>query len=99
MPLKPSYWFCCWGHRQLHYAQHDYRGSQRRTDQSYDRGYTDAWRQATPPAELTIPTSIWRGMIFLCHPDKYASEPGLHTLAGEITKWLLDHRPAAPEKE
>jgi hypothetical protein len=48
LPPKPSHYFCCWDHHELHYAQHDYRGYKRSSDEHYDRGYNDAWRQAKP---------------------------------------------------
>jgi hypothetical protein len=31
-------------------------------------------------------------MLF-CHPDKWQGNPGLVTLATEVTRWLLEHRP------
>jgi hypothetical protein len=32
-------------------------------------------------------------MLLLCHPDKYAQQPGLQPLANEVTRWLIEHRP------
>jgi hypothetical protein len=86
-PAKHFYYYCSWDCRVADVGA-DY---QRHRDQSYDRGYHDAWQAKTPGSE--IPHGIWRGMILLCHPDKYEQEPGLKTLAGEITRWLLEHRP------
>jgi hypothetical protein len=97
MPPKPSHWFCCWDHHELHYAQNDYRGYRRSSDERYDRGFWDGTR-ARPSATIEIPKGIWKGMLLLCHPDKYAQEPGLQTLAGEVTRWLIDHRPSEAER-
>jgi hypothetical protein len=92
LPPKPNYYFCCYEHCQRHYAEHDYRGYQRSGDQHYDRGFWDGAR-AQPPGQSSIPSGIWKGMLLFCHPDKHEQEPGLKTLADEITRWLLDHRP------
>jgi hypothetical protein len=97
MPPKPSHWFCCWDHHELHYAQNDYRGYRPSSDERYDRGFWDGTR-ARPSATIEIPKGIWKGMLLLCHPDKYAQEPGLQTLAGEVTRWLIDHRPSEAER-
>jgi hypothetical protein len=32
-------------------------------------------------------------MMLFCHPDKWQGEPGLVTLATEVTRWLIEHRP------
>jgi hypothetical protein len=92
-PPKPNYWWCSWECRQEHRATNDYRGYQRSRDQSYDRGYNDASR-----ARVTIPKPIWKGLILFTHPDKYASEPSLQTLASECTIWLLANRPVEVTK-
>jgi len=50
-------------------------------------------RRVASAAVLQIPRGIWKGMLLLCHPDKYEHEPGLRAVAGEVTRWLLEHRP------
>jgi hypothetical protein len=67
----------------------------RSSDQSYDRGYWAGTRAR--PERPDMPPAVWKGLILLCHPDKYAQEPGLQTLAGEVTRWLLEHRPCQKE--
>jgi hypothetical protein len=77
--------------------EHDYRGYQRSGDQRYDRGFWDGTR-AQPPGQAHIPAGIWKGLLLFCHPDKHQQEPGLKTLAEEVTRWLLDHRPTEHER-
>jgi hypothetical protein len=95
-PEKDFYYYCSWDCRVAdvgpNYAR-DYRGSQRNGDQRYDRGYWDGTRARPSASAPEIPQGIWRGMVLFCHPDKWESEPGLMTLATEVTRWLLDHRP------
>jgi hypothetical protein len=93
-PEKDFYYYCCWDCRVADVGadyQHDYRGYQRSGDQRYDRGFWDGTRAG--PSEPEIPQGIWRGMLLFCHPDKWQGEPGLVALAGEITRWLIEHRP------
>lgn len=92
-PRKLNYYFCSWECHQAHYADvgHDYRSYQRERNQSYDRGFWDGAR-ARPP-EPEIPQCIWKGLVLFCHPDRWQAEPGLATLAHEVTLWLLEHRP------
>jgi hypothetical protein len=98
-PLKPNYFYCRWACRLAHVGEHSERQSYDRQgrDRSYDQGFWDGNR-ARPSTTLEIPKGIWKGMLLLCHPDKYAQEPGLQTLAGEITRWLIDHRPSEAER-
>jgi hypothetical protein len=96
-PPKPNYYFCSWNCRQAHVAEHDYRGHRRSSDSSYDRGYTDAWRSQRS-AGLYIPPGIWKGLLLFSHPDKWQSEPGLLTLANEVTRWLIEHRPSHADR-
>jgi hypothetical protein len=70
-PPKPNDYFCSWDCHQAHFDDNDYQGYRRSSDQSYDRGYNDAW-QSQRPADLTIPRGIWESTLLLCHPDKYA---------------------------
>jgi hypothetical protein len=84
-PPKPNRWFCCWEHHQAHYAQNDYRGYRRRSDESYDRGFWDGTR-AKPPSGPKMPKGIFKAILLLCHPDKYEQEPGLQTIASEVTR-------------
>jgi hypothetical protein len=70
----------------------DGRGYQWSSDQSYNRGYRGGVRSR--PTRPDMPPAIWKGLILLCHPDKYMQEPGLQALAGEVTRWLLEHRPS-----
>jgi hypothetical protein len=97
VPPKPNYWFCCWEHREAHYAGNDYRGHQRTSDQSYDRGYGDGARVRSS-TDMAIPPGIWKGLLLFSHPDKWQGEPGLLTLANEVTRWLIAHRPPNPER-
>jgi hypothetical protein len=92
LPPKPNYYFCSWDCHQAYFAANDYRGYKRRSDESYDRGYQDAWR-ARPPGEVNIPGGVWKGLMLFSHPDKWQHKPGLVTLATEVTRWLLEHRP------
>jgi hypothetical protein len=96
-PPKPNYWFCSWEHHQLHHAANDSRGYSRQHDQSYDRGFWDGAR-AKPSEPSEMPVGIWKGLLLFSHPDKWQREPGLLALAGEVTRWLLDHRPSTPER-
>jgi hypothetical protein len=98
LPPKPSHYFCCWDHHELHYAQHDYRGDKRSADERYDRGYNDAWRQAKPSAEIQIPRGVWKGLMLFSHPDKWQSEPELLPLANKVTRWLIEHKPVDAER-
>jgi hypothetical protein len=98
-PEKDFYYYCSWDCRVADVGPHyerDYRGYQRSGDQRYDRGYWDGMNAG--PAGPEIPQGIWKGMMLFCHPDKWASEPGLVALAAEITRWLLDHRPRGPSR-
>jgi hypothetical protein len=97
LPPKSTHWFCCWEHHQLHYEASDYRGSQRSSDQSYDQGYW-AGARATPPRPSELPSGIWKGLVLFSHPDKWQSEPGLLTLANEVPRWLIEHRPSHAER-
>jgi hypothetical protein len=93
-PEKDFYCYCSWGCRVADVGPHyerDYRGRQRSYEQSYDRGYHDAWW--APPPGPEIPHGIWKGLMLFCHPDKWQDNPGLVTLATEVTRWLLEHRP------
>jgi hypothetical protein len=96
-PAKAHYYFCSWACHQAHYADtgNDYRGYERSRNESYDRGFWDGAR-ARPP-EVEIPPGIWRGLLLFCHPDKWEGEPGLLTLASDVTRWLLEHQPQGPE--
>jgi hypothetical protein len=96
-PLKPNYYFCCWEHRQAHYESNDYRGYQRSSDQSYDRGYWDGTR-GKPSAGPAMPPHIWKALAVLVHPDRWQREPGLLSLSHEAMVWLNTHRPADPER-
>jgi hypothetical protein len=93
-PKQPHYYFCSWACHQAHYAddRNDYRGHQRSRDSAYDRGYTDGLRSG-PMNTAIIPAHIWRGLLLFSHPDKWQGEPGLLTLANDVTRWLLQHRP------
>ena len=95
LPPKPHFYYCTWECRVADvgagYAR-DYRGYQRDRDTHYDRGFWDGARAR--PADIDIPSGIWKGLIRLCHPDRYAQEPGLQALAGEVTRWLIEHRPS-----
>ena len=94
-PEKEFYYYCCWQHRVADVGseyERDYRGYQRSQDQSYDRGFWAGARAQPPGPE--IPPGIWKGLILFSHPDKWQAEPGLETLATEVTRWLLAHRPA-----
>jgi hypothetical protein len=93
-PEKPYYYYCSWGCRVADVGadyQRDYRGHQRARDNTYDRGYWDGVRSG--PMNPGIPPGIWKGLLLFCHPDKWEGEPGLVTLATEVTRWLLEHRP------
>jgi hypothetical protein len=96
-PQKDYYYYCSWDCRVADVGpnyERDSRGYQRDRDTHYDRGWNDAWRFRT--ASIDIPPGIWKGLLLFCHPDKWQGEPGLVTLATEVTRWLLEHRP--PEK-
>jgi hypothetical protein len=97
-PAQPSHHYCCWEHRVTDVGEHYERRPYDRQGHgdSYDQGFWAGARARLGTAE--IPPGIWRGMIFLCHPDRFASEPGLQTLAGEVTRWLLQHRPTTAER-
>jgi hypothetical protein len=94
-PVKDFYVYCCWPCHVAHvgedHARH-HRGYQRSQDQCYDRGFWDGAR--VRPPMIDIPPCLWKGMLLLVHPDKWQCEPGLLTLATEVTRWLLAHRPA-----
>jgi hypothetical protein len=93
-PEKLYYWYCSWDCRVADVGsdyQRDYRGHQRARDNTYDRGFWDGMRSG--PMNSTIPPGIWKGLLLFCHPDKWQGEPGLVTLATEVTRWLLEHRP------
>jgi hypothetical protein len=94
-PEKDFYYYCSWGCLVADVGpnyERDYRGHQRERDRHYDRGWHDAW-QSRRLTEPTIPTGIWKGLLLFSHPDKHEQEPGLKTLAEEVTRWLLEHRP------
>jgi hypothetical protein len=93
-PEKDFYYYCSWDCRVADVGPHyerDYRGRQRSSDESYDRGYWDGARGR--PTAQEIPPAIWKGMVLFCHPDRWQTEPGLAALAHEVTIWLLTHRP------
>jgi hypothetical protein len=96
-PAGKDFWvYCSWPCRVAHVGEHyeDARGWQRERNQHYDRGYWAGVRSG--PLNSTIPPGIWKGLLLFCHPDKWQGEPGLVTLATEVTRWLLEHRP--PER-
>ena len=98
VPAKPHYWFCCFEHRQLHGAENDYRGYRRSGDQSYDRGWNDAYR-SKPPGQPAMPPGIWKVLAVLVHPDRGDRAPdGIKQLSHEAMIWLLDHRPSEVER-
>ncbi len=41
-----------------------------------------------PPVMMSIPESMYRKLLMLCHPDKHGNSP----LATEVTRWLIDER-------
>jgi hypothetical protein len=90
-PAKPSYWFCCWDHRQLHYAQHDYRGYGRQHEQSYGR--------ASPSSPGAMPPQLWKAFAVLVHPDRWQHEPGYLALCHEAMIWLNAHKPLSADRE
>ena len=95
-PRKDFYVYCSWDCRMADVGPNyecDYRGYQRSSDQRYGRGFADGAR-ANPSSGLQIPAGIWKGMLIFCHPDKHQADPGLLTLATEVTRWLIEHRPA-----
>jgi hypothetical protein len=93
-PPKPNYYFCSWQCHQAHYAENDYRGYRRSSDQSYDRGYWDGIRSG--PMNSTIPPHIWKALAVLVHPDRWQDAPALLAIAHEAMVWLNQHRP--PER-
>jgi hypothetical protein len=98
-PEKDFYYYCSWDCRVADVGAHYEKRTYDRQGQgrSYDQGYW-ARTRARPATDLGIPKGIWKGMLLLCHPDKYAQEPGLQTLANEITRWLINHRPFEAER-
>jgi hypothetical protein len=95
-PEKEFYYYCSWACRVADVGPHyerDYHGYQRSGDQRYDRGFWDGTRARPSGAEIPLP--IWKGLVLFSHPDRWQGEPGLQTLAHEVTIWLLAHRPAA----
>jgi hypothetical protein len=97
-PVKPYFYYCCWACRLAHVGEghEDRRGWQRERNAQYDRGFWDGNR--AQPERLDIPPAIWKGLMRLSHPDKWQDEPGLLTLATDVTRWLLEHRPQEPER-
>jgi hypothetical protein len=94
-PEKRHYYYCSWDCRVADVGvdyERDYRGHQRSRDEHYDRGYWDGVR--SQPVGPDMPPAVWKGLILLCHPDKYAQEPRLQAVADEVTRWLLMHRPS-----
>ena len=96
-PPKPNYWFCCWAHCVAHYRDHDSRGYQHSREQSYDRGWNNAWWSGPPPTTM-MPPHIWRALAVLVHPDRSQQEPGLLALSHEAMVWLNTHRPSGIER-
>jgi hypothetical protein len=93
-PEKDFYYYCSWDCRVADVGseyQRDFRGYQHSGDQHYDRGFWAGTR--AQPSGLEIPQGIWKGLVLFSHPDKWQGEPGLATLAHEVTLWLLAHRP------
>lgn len=41
-----------------------------------------------PPVVMSIPETMYRKLLMLCHPDKH----GNSKLASEVTRWLIDER-------
>jgi hypothetical protein len=88
---KPNYYFCCYEHLELHYAQHDYRGYSRSHGHQYDRGYHEGFRGQPRPEP--IPPHIWKALAVLVHPDRWQESPALLMIAHEAMVWLNTHRP------
>lgn len=43
---------------------------------------------SAPPVMMSIPETMYRKLLMLCHPDKHGNSP----LAAEVTRWLIDER-------
>jgi hypothetical protein len=99
LPPKPNYFYCSWEHRVADVGeQYEKRSYDRQgRSHSYDQGFWDGAR-ARPSYAAEIPPGIWKGLLLFSHPDKWQSEPGLLTLANEVTRWLIDHRPSHAER-
>jgi hypothetical protein len=100
-PVKPQYYFCSWDCHQAHHREpgHDYRGTQRSRETSYDlgfrAGYDLGYLRGLDEAQhhSALSPELWRQMISLTHPDRYANTP-LACAADTCVRWLLAHRPA-----
>ena len=95
-PGREHFRYCSWEHYLADGGkdyERDRRGDRRAYEQHYDAGFWDGNRAR--PADLDIPYGIWNGLLLFSHPDKWQGEPGLLTLANEVTRWLLEHRPKA----
>jgi hypothetical protein len=98
-PKKDFSFYCGWEHRGADVGAHGEkcRYDRQGRSRSDDYGYWDGTR-ARPSADPEIPKGIWKSLMLFCHPDKYEQEPGLKTLANEVPRWLLDHRPSHAER-
>jgi hypothetical protein len=100
-PEKPYFYWCSYACRQA--DPQDSRGYQRSRDASYDLGYFDGFRSgyqqglSEGQTQTSIPPDLWRQMISLTHPDRYADTP-LVCAANTCVRWLLEHRPDDAEQ-
>jgi hypothetical protein len=90
VPLKPHYWWCSLACRDA--------SAQRAGGSTYDQGYRDGFTAgytrglADSRQSAVLSPELWRQMISLTHPDRYAGT-ALACAADTCVRWLLEHRP------
>ncbi|SRR6266511_2177731 len=93
-PKKAFYWYCSW---RCYEADHEDRndGSPGSIWQAaYDSGYRDGRADGLVAGRQqgTMPLPVRRGLVRLVHPDLHQGS-ALEQVAGDVTRWLLEHRP------
>ena len=61
-------------------------------EMAYKNGFRAGYRAGQ--AEPSLPPALWQHMLVLVHSDHHEGSP-LHSMAAEVTRWLLMHRPRA----